>query len=759
MSALLCQTVFAEEADTSGNQASSVFYSARYSFDQREYKKAAAFFEYVISNGKDFNTADYSEAVQKLFICYNSLGEWKKTENLYLKFKETDFEAPVYSSMTQFYTTACCRLGIEEYKAKNFSKAKDYFSRMQNEEGQENFSSDLALLRGIYSAKMLLDEGKPVKDAEATLQSVEKYVKKSRIEKSSDSYYSVLLQCKIQGESWEEIPSVYAKIKSPDADALFVISSYYYRKGQFEKVDSSCGELYASALCRLGKYEEACREFEKLNIKTADYSSALFILQRYDQAYEVAAGADDFQKDYLMGLCKINTKGWKKAAEHFASYIRLYSTKQDFQKLSLYYKGYAEYNLAEFKNAYASFVRYTIETQDDINEYTLKSYEYAVKAALQNADFKNALVQAGNLVKFSQNEESRRRAVVLNAEIFADYGKYDEAIQLLSPYTSGRDEFAAQALFITARMYERRGDASTADETYRKIYETMPRSSYAQEAMYRAGEVYYSAGKYAEAFSRFNAYIYKYASGDFSDPAFYYCGDCALRLGELDRSVMLNRTLLQKYPSSVYAYGAYKNLLSAYYSQENYSEALNAARTMLKNYPQQAADDEIGKKVSELEKIVSGTDRRVAEKQTEYSKLGGAKTKAGRAAGTQLVRLYSESLYTQNDAYTLASELLPNQTADEERADAAYNAEVIADFCRKNQDNKKAAEMYLLAAEYYRNVKNGNRAAAALYGAAEAFAAEGLSGDARETASLLKQLYPKSVQAEKVDRVTGAERN
>lgn len=664
-----------------------------------------------------------------------------------------------YSSVSQYSATDCCRLGIEAYKAKNFTKAKAYFSSMQNEEGTEGFSSDLALLRAIYIAKIMLEEGQQVNEAQSTLLSVEKYIKKSRIEKISDSFYSVLLQCKIQSERWEEIPSVYSKLKEPDADALLVVSSYYYKKGQFEKVDPGCGEIYASALCRLGKYEEACSEFERLKLKTADYAIALFILQNYDKAYEVASVTDDLQKDYLMGLCKINTKGWKKASEHFASYIRQHSAKADFQKLSLYYKGYAEYNLAEFKNAYASFVRYTIETQEEPNEYTLKSFEYAVKAALQNADFKNALVQAGNLVKFSENEESRRKALVLNAEIFADYGKYDEAIQLLAPYTSGRDDFAAQALFITARMYQRRGDAASADENYRRIYESMPRSAYSQEAMYRAGEVYYSAGKYSEAFSRFNAYIYKYSSGDFTDPAFFYCGDCALRLGEFDRSVMLNKTLLQKYPASVYAYGAYKNLLSAYYSQENYSEALTAARTMLKNFPQQAADDEIGKRVSELEKIVNGTDRRVAEKQTEYSKLGGAKTKSGRVAGTQLVRLYAESLYTQKEAYTLATELLPFQTAEEERADAAYNAEVIADYCRKNQDNKKAAEMYLLAAEYYRNVKNGNRAAAALYGAAEAFSAEGFSGDARETAALLKQLYPKSVYAEKVDRVTGAERN
>ena len=67
--------------------------------------------------------------------------------------------------------------------------------------------------------------------------------------------------------------------------------------------------------------------------------------------------------------------------------------------------------------------------------------------------------------------------------------------------------------------------------------------------------------------------------------------------------------------------------------------------------------------------------------------------------------------------------------------------------------------MYLKAAEYYRSVKDSTGAASSLYGAAEAFAAEGLTGDARETAALLKELYPQSIQAERVDRVTGDARN
>ena len=773
--------------------APSMLYSARAFYELEKWEEAKPLFEYVISNGKLFDKAEYSEAAQKLFICYNKTGNAQKTVTLFNKFDEKDFESDVYLTLCFYYGDACValnknteafeaysrvlensdenpekvnvfllRLAADEFKASNYSQAETYLSKIESSDSSEN--KELKLLKSIYSAKILLEQGKPA-EAEKKLSGLESIAKKTEIEGASDSYYSTLLQCKIQSEKWEDIPGVYAKLKEPGTADRYAVSSYYYKKGQFDKVDPSCGELYASALCKSGRYETACAEYEKLGSVSQDYVLALFRCGRYDEAVKIADAGNSTQKDYLAGLCFINLKSWKKAVDCLSAYIKQNSGRTGFNTLAYYYKGYAEYNIAEFKNSYSSFVRYCMDSQDEAgsvdssNAYLLRGYEYAVKSALQSGDFKNASVQAANLVRYSKEGEQKQKAVLLSADILVDYGNYDAAIELLAPYTGGRDNFAAQTLFTTAKIYERQEKVAAADENYRRVYETMSRSAYAEEAMYRAAELYYTHGDYAQAYTRFNNYVYKYSSGKFSDAAFYYYGDCALRLGENDRCVMLNKTLLQKYESSVYAYGANKNLLEAYYRQENYSEALITARVLLRDYPKQAAEDGIEKRVNELEKIVSGTDRRVAEKESEFVRLGEAGTVAGRAAGTALVRLYAESLSTQREAYELAEKILASQSEVGERADAAYNAEFIAEYSRKNGENKKAAQMYLKAAEYYRSVKNNSGAAAALYGAAEAFAADGLIGDARETASLLKELYPESIQAERVDRVTGDARN
>ena len=186
------------------------------------------------------------------------------------------------------------RLAIDEYNAKNYSKAESYLSNIDAEDTSETY-----LLQNLYSAKIVLEQNRPVNIAEEKLLSVEALLKKSQTDNINDSFYSALLQCKLQLKKWEEIPSVYAKIKNPEENAKYAISSYYYKKGQYEKVDSSCGELFASALCKMGRYEAACSEYARLKSLSFDYAMALFLSGRYEEAYKISASGTSEKKDYL----------------------------------------------------------------------------------------------------------------------------------------------------------------------------------------------------------------------------------------------------------------------------------------------------------------------------------------------------------------------------------------------------------------------------------------------------------------------------
>jgi TolA-binding protein len=224
-----------------------------------------------------------------------------------------------------------------------------------------------------------------------------------------------------------------------------------------------------------------------------------------------------------------------------------------------------------------------------------------------------------------------------------------------------------------------------------------------------------------------------------------------MKTGDLDKAIMQNTTLVSKYPASIYSYGAYKNLLQAYYEQQNYRDALSTARLLVRDYKEQASSDQIGQRVIDLERIVSGTDREVVEKLGEYERAGKTASKKGRNAGSELVQLYAK--HDENEAaITLALELLNYQKDGDEMYYAAQNADFAAEYYYNQSQSKKAAEYYLKAAEYYRSSgqDRDDKAAAALYSAVDSFVSAGLKGDARVTANLLVELYPDTKQGKKV---------
>ena len=65
----------------------------------------------------------------------------------------------------------------------------------------------------------------------------------------------------------------------------------------------------------------------------------------------------------------------------FSSYIKENSTKKDFTSLVFFYKGYAEYCLEEYKNAYASFVRYHSEEKDK-NKLNYSTYSWCISSRI-----------------------------------------------------------------------------------------------------------------------------------------------------------------------------------------------------------------------------------------------------------------------------------------------------------------------------------------------------------------------------------------
>lgn len=664
------------------------------------------------------------------------------------------------------------RLGIDEFDEKNYDLSLEYLLNAENLM-LEGVKGDPALI-SLYRAKIVLETQN---DNKALLLEKNEFVKqldlfkKSKTDNIMDAYYSTMLQFDVLLNNWSGVTALYSQIKNPDSKSAYHAATALYNKGSYSEAqklleaylyDSSCKKLYASCCLRLENAQKAVTFYRELEndgqldeVSALEYTKALFKTKQYTLSYEKSQKISSPEALYIGSLNLINLRKWNAARDGFNSYIKTASSSKDFQILAFFYKAYAEYNLGEFKNSYASFVRFTNDAPETYVKYIRQSYDFAVKSALQNGDFKSALFQAEKLVKNSSDRADKQQALLLNAQIYADSGNPQKAVEILQPYTNDKSDFALQALYQTAEIYEKMSETLTAEENFEKIITKSPRSTYAEEAAYHMGEMYYSKKDYPAAENRFNKYIYKYADGKYADAALFFCADCNYRLSSYEKAIMLCEVFIKKYSTSIYSYGIYTTLLNSYYDEQDYENALSSANLLLQRFPEQASSDGIGKKVQELKRLVSGSDKQIAMKQNEFEKAGGLKTREGRKTGSELVKLYLRNQETQKAGIELAEQLAELQTASDELELFAQNTAFIAEYNRKNNENTRAAQKYLDAAQAYRSSGNSEKAAESLYSACEAFAAAKLKGDARETAKTLKELYPQSSYAASLDRIIG----
>ena len=490
-----------------------------------------------------------------------------------------------------------------------------------------------------------------------------------------------------------------------------------------------------------------------------EYAKVLCNLKNWAKAKEVVQNVKMPQQLYILGIADFNLKNYSNAKKSFDSFIAASEDGDADKAMAVFYSAYSSYKSGNYEEAYSGFEKYTKKYAHN-KKLVCDAYQLSARAGIMLNNFDKAVTSAEKLIAEVPSEAQKYQASLFCSQIYADFEKYELAAEKLSPFTQGKSEYKLPAMFQTAVIYEKAGVVAKADSIFEKIYTDYPNEALAEEAMYHSGELYYSVKEYKKAEERFTKYIYRYVNGRFSDAAYYFSGECSLFSADYNRCIMQNTTLISQYSDSIYVYNGSKNLIQAYYAQEDYPNALKIARDIYKKFPKQAESDEINVRIKELELISSGADRVIVEKQSEYEKNGKLSTVKGRITGSELVQIYAATGYDSDlqKAFTLANDLLNNQSESNEALYMAGNAEFIANYYRKSEQNKMSAQMYLKAAEYYRlsedsDGKNGTKAAAALYSAAEAFMAAGLQGDAKATAQLLVKLYPGSKQAERVKSI------
>lgn len=723
---------------------------------KKNYRKAYELYCQVLEGGEK------SLASNALKKAYNVSSEHRKevgAEPGEILKNAQDTLASSPELLAEFWT----RLGIDAFVQGDYQKASGYF-----DEAEKYSSDELKFLSYTYRAEIKAGRKVTKKSAHEAEQYVKSILENNpQIEESEyrDDFLRLLVKYAAFQKNWNDVKKIATEIAEPDESTNYYMALAQYESGDYSSsaklLSGKSDELYALTLARQQKLKEAAGVYGSADKKSAitpeerlNYAKVLILSGRYREAQIEAAKSGLNEGKYILGLAQFNTWSWPYAEESFATFLKNADRNDESQKkavsYAMFYQGYSQYRQGKASEAYKNLAAF-IEKYPD-HELLWNAKMTAANAAVQSGNPDNGILMAESAIKSSVTNENREEAVLLCAEIYSDSHRYESALNLLSPYSKLKNSFGMKSLFKMAQIYEKMNQLSLADSKYKEVGTKFSSEKTGEEAMYRRGELYYSAEDFENSLARFNEYSSKYSTGDYVDSSWYFAADCLSKTGKTSRAILQYQALIKKFPESTYVYASSKRLIELYRGEGKYSNALENARFLLSKYGDQARNDGIAEIAADLEKLAAGKNEAMVKKENEYREAGGTNTPEGRKAGTELAVMYAKSPATSAEAVKMAEQFLPLQKKNikAESPWAAQNADILAQAYRAQGKNKAASEMYLAAAEYYRMNSRGDEAAGALYGAYDAFIAQGLPGDANETARTLQKLYPQSRQAKAV---------
>ncbi|MCQ2584904.1 MAG: tetratricopeptide repeat protein [Treponema sp.] len=606
----------------------------------------------------------------------------------------------------------------------------------------------LQSLNKLNAAKLLVEDGnKNLSSIPDSLKSnaltALDILKSIEIQKDAENfektYFAVLAKTNLILQKYDDVKKIRKQAESAGENALSEELDYYtalayFQTGDYEKcislMENKNNLILAQAYFKSEKYSEACKVYEKLNKEKKlsedsklDYARALYRTKQYEKAAAMADGNSSDEALLILGGCALSGKKYSAAAEYYG--------KVKNNSEALYLKAYAEFKDGKYVEAGKDFE-------------AAGSWQYATQSYLLSENYSKAEKCAEKNLEKSITDESIEKSVMLLGDIYSDQKKYDKAISLYNKYSKQGKAWSVKCLYKIAVCKANAGDIAGASEAYAEVYKKYPVAKESEEALFRSGDVLYMAGLYTPASSKLKNYSDTFTKGEYTNLALYYEFDSYVKTNEKPKAILTGNKIVSKYSESEFLNAVLEKLYELNYEREDFNAALTAAEKLAERTGHK--DASLEKKISYLKKILGGGNRELILAEADFENAGGKATVEGRDKGTVYAKLLVSDSETKAAGVKLAGELLAIQEKNivNERESAAANALIMAEYFYEQNRKAEAAEKYLKAAEYSRMNGDGDLAAFSLYTATECFVHLGKRGDANETASLLKQLYPES---------------
>lgn len=248
-------------------------------------------------------------------------------------------------------------------------------------------------------------------------------------------------------------------------------------------------------------------------------------------------------------------------------------------------KGYAYFSLNDYKNAQINFG----EVKNKRSEFTDDATYYFAYIAYLNKDYQLALLNFEKLKDSKKYENSY--PYYITAVYFLDK-RYDDVISYAVPIINRtRQENETEMLRIIGASYFAKGDYDNSVAYYSRFEDKDRGKTQNNQDSYQIGYAFYKVGNYAKAASELEGLT---ALNDvYSQNGSYTLGQVFLKMNnkESARNAFLAASRLnfdqQLQEDALYEYAKLS------YELDFYTQALDATRAYLKNYPRSARTTEV----------------------------------------------------------------------------------------------------------------------------------------------------------------------
>lgn len=487
----------------------------------------------------------------------------------------------------------------------------------------------------------------------------------------------------------------------------------------------------------------------------AGSSRSAELIGRFDAAFPQMrqTDADSYlMSRYLAGLCAVREGDWETSLFLLSRFAELSGDRfPEYRSWAYWYQAYSLYRLGKFEQSTAAFTDFLGRWRT--HPYGWQAAMTGSLAALQAS--LDPLPLTEQALSLAPNGASLAEAALLRASILMDRKDDEKAEALLTGIadgssTKGRTASSPRALFMLAEIASRARNPELAEERWLSLASSFPKDALAEESIFRAGENWYIAGNLPRSLTLFTRYRQTWISGKYLDSVLRNGGDAHSRTGSVDLAILWWEDLVRKYPDSPAIPRAYAELVSAYRKKHEYDAAIWTAEAYRSKYPAESALDDMESEIAALNKLKNGENPDSASLYVDWTRASRASTASGRSLGLRLARAYLEDYGKRPDAEAVLSEITKAMPANTDRLTGPEKNTYAASWAllgalhRDNGNWTAASADFLKAGTLYAST-DGERAAEALYGAADCFLQSGKPADAESALKTLQSSWPESV--------------